>query len=153
MNKLKINLKKDTFYINDSGCVIGVIYFSIGDYFFPSKGWDDFVVAILDWLTQVIIELNFDKKKTVEMPFLEGSFLVSISLNKNSQSTIKFIEGDRLSGQKEIIRKTLTLPFEDLKNEVKTACKTILQMREFKELDFKDGYESLKKSYELLCKC
>ena len=153
MNKFKILLKKETFFINDSNCVIGDICFSIGDWYFPEKEWDDFVVALLSWLTKQIIELVFNKKKNVEMYFMEGCFKVALSLDTESQCIIQFIEGEKLAGDQEIIHKTINVPFEDVKSEVRKACELLLHMKETKELNFEKDYEELKESYDLLCKC
>nr|VFK39667.1 MAG: hypothetical protein BECKSD772F_GA0070984_104612 [Candidatus Kentron sp. SD]VFK47130.1 MAG: hypothetical protein BECKSD772E_GA0070983_10886 [Candidatus Kentron sp. SD] len=153
MNKLKINLKKETFYINDSNCVIGDICFSVGDWYFPDKDWDDFVVVFLSWLTSQLTELNFNKKSIVEVDFMEGDFKISLALDQNNQCTITFIEGEKLDGDKETIYKTTTVPFEAVKIEVLKACELLLKMKESKELNFEKDYKELKESYELLCKC
>ena len=79
MKKFKVHIKKDSFYINASGSVIGVFCFSFGDWYFPSKKWDDFVVILLAWLTKQTVELSFKKNKTVEMCFMEGCFKISIA--------------------------------------------------------------------------
>jgi len=152
MNKFKIILKKETIYIAEGGSVIGDICFCIGNWYFPEENWDDFVVSLIYWLSYVIVELNFNKKKKVQMRFMEGDFKIYLTLGKNYQCTIEFIEGDTCEDQKEIIHKTITIPFEDVKNEVKKACELLLQMKKSKELDFEEDYEDLKDSYELLCK-
>lgn len=151
MSNFKINLKKETLYINDSNCVIGDIYFSVGDWYFPEKYWDDFVVVLLSWLSKQTVKL--DTNNLVEMRFMEGCFKISLTLDKKHQCTIQFIEGEKLAGDKEIIHKTITVPFESVKSEVLKACELLLKMKESKELDFEKDYEELKDSYELLCKC
>jgi hypothetical protein len=153
MNKFKILLKRETFFINDSKCVIGDMCFYTGDWYFPEKEWDDFVVVLISWLAKQVIELIFDKKKPVEMCFMEGCFKVALSLDNESQCTIHFIEGEKLAGDDEIIHKTIVVPFEEVKSEVKKACELLLKMKETKELDFEKDYQELKESYELLCKC
>ena len=153
MNKFKINLEKETFYINNSNSVIGIICFSIDDWFFPSKRWDDFVVILLAWLTKQVVALAFNKEKIIEMDFMEGDFKISIKNSSQNLCTVHFIEGEKLAGDEEIIHKTITVPFEDVKNEVRKACEVLLHMKETKELDFEEDYEKLKESYELLCKC
>lgn len=153
MNKFKIHLVKESFYLNEGGAVIGVICFSVDGWYFPGENWDDFVVVMLDWLTQELIELNFNKNKTAEAPFMEGCFKISLALDNQKQCIIQFIEGEKLAEDKEIIHKTITVPFEDVKSEVKKACELLLHMKETKELDFEEDYEKLKESYELLCKC
>jgi len=152
MNKFKIHTVKESFYLNEGGAVIGIICFSVDDWYFPGENWDDFVVVMLDWLTQELIKVNFNRNKRAEAPFMEGCFKVSFTLDKNSQCTIQFIEGEKLAGDDEIIHKTITVPFEDVKNEVKEACELLLKIKETKELDFEEDYENLKISYDLLCK-
>ena len=152
MKAFKIKLRKESFYINNSRSVIGDICFSVDGWCFPDKNWDDFVVVILDWLAQELIELNFNKNKVAETPFMEGCFKISFTLGKTHQCTINFVEGEKLAGDEEIIHKAIVIPFEDLKTEVKNACETLIQMKESKELDFEKDYENLKTSYDLLCK-
>ena len=153
MDKLKIHLKKESFYINNAKSVIGVICFSTNDFYFPGKAWDDFVVVVLYWLTRELIELTFNKEKIAESPFMEGCFKVAFSLDAEEKCTIHFIEGEKLVGDEEIVHKTIVVPFEEVKREVKKACEILLEMKETKELDFEEDYEELKESYELLCTC
>ena len=152
MDRLKINLRKENLYINNSGSVIGDICFSVGDWYFPEKDWDDFVVVMLYWLTQELVELNFKKSKIAEAPFMEGCFKITLTLDNQKQCIIQFVEGEKLAGDEEIIHKTITVPFEDVKCEVKKACEVLLNMKETKKLDFEEDYEELKTSYDLLCK-
>lgn len=153
MNTFNITIKKETLYKNEGGAVVGDICFCVGNWYFPDKAWDDFVVRILYWFSQKLIKLRFDKKKYLEFPFMEGDFKTSLSLNKENKVTVEFIEGDSFADQKETILKTICISFEDLKEEVKKSCKLLLDMKESKELDFMYDYEDLKESYELLCKC
>nr|VFK45199.1 MAG: hypothetical protein BECKSD772F_GA0070984_12144 [Candidatus Kentron sp. SD]VFK49697.1 MAG: hypothetical protein BECKSD772E_GA0070983_12174 [Candidatus Kentron sp. SD]VFK81344.1 MAG: hypothetical protein BECKSD772D_GA0070982_13191 [Candidatus Kentron sp. SD] len=154
MDRVKISLRKESFYLNEGGAVIGDICFSVADdWYFPEKDWDDFVVRILYWITKSLISLIFKENQPQETPFMEGTFKVSIYLNEKEQCTINFIEGEKFFGDKEIIHKTTTVPFESVKSEVLKACELLLKMKESKELDFEYDYEKLKESYEMLCKC
>ena len=153
MNKFKIRIPKKSFYLNEGGAVIGIICFSVDDWYFPGENWDDFVVVMLDWLTRELVELTFNKEKIAESPFMEGCFKIALSLDTEGKCIIQFIEGEKLAGDDEIIHKTVTVPFEEVKSEVKKACELLLKMKETKELDFQEDYEKLKESYELLCKC
>lgn len=150
MERLKINIRKETLYINCSGSVIGDISFSIGDWYFPEKDWDDFVVVMLYWLTKELVELSVDKNKIVDAPFMEGCFKIVLTLDKQNQCNIKFIEGEKLAGDKEIVYKTVTVPFEEVKIEAKKACEVLLNMKKSKELDFKEDYEKLEDAYNML---
>lgn len=153
MKKFNIKLERESFYINEGGSVIGIICFHSEGSFFPGKQWDDFVVVMLYWLAKEVVALSFNTNKTVESPFMEGCFKIALSLNNESQCIIQFIEGEKLAGDDEIIHKEITVPFEDVKDEVKKACELLLKMKETKELDFEEDYEKLKESYEMLCKC
>jgi len=153
MNEFKINLKKETFFINEGNSVIGDICFSFGDWYFPEKDWDDFVVLLIAWLSGEIIKLKFTNKEPICMRFMEGCFKIALSLDNESECIIQFIEGEKLAGDDEVIHKEITVPFEEVKIEVKKSCELLLKMKETKELDFEEEYEELKESYELLCKC
>lgn len=152
--QLKLIVDKESFYLNKEGStsVIGIIYFDLDGYFFPEHGWDDFVVALVSWLAKITIELSFDKKKEVEMDFMDGPFKISLRLNNKSQCTVSFVEGEKLAGDKEIIHKTITLPFEDFKKEVIKACSKILQIDDPEKMSFNDDYKNLENSYNLLMK-
>jgi len=152
MNNFKLIIRKESLCI-ESNDVIGVICFSIDDWYFPGENWDDFVATILSWLSHALVKINFKKEREVEVDFMEGCFKVTFILDVENLCTIQFIEGEKLSGDEEIIHKTITVPFEDVKSEVKKACELLLHMKETKELDFEEDYEKLKESYELLCKC
>lgn len=152
MNNFKLIIRKESLCI-ESNDVIGVICFSIDDWYFPGENWDDFVATILSWLSHALVKINFKKEREVEVDFMEGCFKVTFILDVENLCTIQFIEGEKLSGDEEIIHKTITVPFEDMKSEVKKACELLLHMKKTKELDFKEEYDELKKSYDLLCKC
>lgn len=152
MSKFFIKLREDTFFINSSGSVIGDICFAVDDWYFPDKNWDDFVVILLSWLAQQIMNLYLDKNQVVEMSFMEGCFKVSLTLNNHYQCTIRFIEGEKLAGDKEIIYNTITVPFEEVKDEVRKACELLIRLKTSKILDFEENYEKLKQVYELLCR-
>ena len=100
-------MQKETLYKNEGGAVVGDICFCVGNWYFPEKAWDDFVVRILYWFSQKLIKLRFDKKKYLEFPFMEGDFKTSLSLNKENKVTVEFIEGDSFADQKETILKIL----------------------------------------------
>lgn len=152
--KFKLIVKEDSLYVNKEGSesVIGIIYFDVDGYFFPERGWDDFVVSLLICLAKILVVLNFDKKKVVEMCFMEGCFKIALELDDKDQCTISCIEGEKLAGDKEIIHKQITTPFDVVKKEVINACKTILQIKDSKKMSFNDDYKNLEKSYNLLLK-
>jgi hypothetical protein len=152
MNNFNLIVREESLFM-ESNDVIGVICFSINDWYFPGENWDDFVATILSWLSYALIKINFKKEREVEVGFMEGCFKVTFFLDLENLCTIQFIEGEKLSGDEEIIHKTITVPFKDLKSEVTNACELLLKMKETKELDFQEEYEELKESYDLLCKC
>ena len=152
MNSFKLVVRRESLCI-ESNDVIGVICFAVNDWFFPEENWDDFVATILSWLSQALVKIKFKKEERVEVDFMEGCFKVDLALDVENLCTIQFIEGEKLSGDDEIIQKTIVVPFEDLKSEIKKACELLLKMKETGELDFEEEYEELKESYELLCKC
>lgn len=147
---LKIN--KDSFYTNQSGSTIGIIFFEVDGYIFPSNDWYDFVVVLLYWLSKSIIDLIIKKETMIEMDFMEGPLKVSLILDQDDQCTINFIEGEKLAGDEEIIHRTITVPFSLVKNEVVKACKIVVQSKESGKIPFNDDYKNLKTTYDLLLK-
>ena len=152
--KLKLVIDEDSFYLNKEGStsVIGIIYFDVNGYFFPERGWDDFVVALVSWLAKITIELSFDKQREVEMDFMDGPFKISLKLDDKSQCTVNFIEGEKLAGDKEIVHKTIILPFDDFKKEIIESCSKLLQIKDPEKMTFNNDYKNLEESYNLLLK-
>ena len=150
MDKVKLNIKKDSLYINGSNSVIGTIYFDLDGYFFPSDDWYDFVVALLGWLAKITANLTKSEAKTVEMSFMEGPFKIALAVKEDYQCKIDCIEGEELAGDEEIIHKTITVPLDEVINEILKGCELIIQMKESKELEFDKDFEYLKESYNLL---
>lgn len=143
-------IKEETFYVNNSGNVIGEIFFEIDDVYFPELNWYDFAVRILSWLTENIVSVKQNNKESMDTPFMEGPFKVKFQLEKTKRCKIDFIEGEQLAGDKEIIHKTITIPLGEVIDEVTKACEMIIRMRESKELEFENDYEELLEAYHSL---
>lgn len=152
MKQSSFNLitKKETFYVNNTDNVIGVIFFKSNNFSFPEYDWGDFVVAILAWLAKIISDLQSLHSRHVEVFFMEGCFKVEFQLNEGQFCRINFIEGDKLAGDKEIIHKTITVPLGEVIDEVTKACEMVIRMRESKELEFENDYEELLEAYHSL---
>ena len=150
--KLKLIVKEDSFHKTMYGSVTGVIYFDVDGFLFPEQDWDDFVVSLLVCFSRILVMLKFDKNKNIDVLFQEGPFKVSIELDKENQCTISFIEGEKLAGDKEIIYKTITIPFESLKKEIVKSCSKALQIKDPKKMSFNEDYRDLEKAYSLLLK-
>lgn len=149
-NNFRLILKKDSLYVNSSGNVIGVIFFEIDGFYFPENNWYDFVVRLLSWLSESILNLKSKIEEDLDMPFMEGCYKVELALDKKELCKINFIEGEKLAGDKEIIHKSITVPLNDVIDEVTKACEMIIRMRESKELEFDLDYEELLEAYHSL---
>ena len=78
LNKLfKIKVKR-RFFLSSSD-LFGDIFFEFEKGFFPGENWNDFILIILDWWINAVLDL-VDKKKT-ELDFMDGPYAISISLN------------------------------------------------------------------------
>lgn len=148
----KISIKEES--LIESGSVrylFGIIFYNVNGYVFPEEMWYDFVLDILLWWIEKILDLYSGKETFVVICFMEGSFLATVGLKENSQCEIKLIEGCKECGEQEIIHKEITIPLYQLKNEVLEACKTLIDaIKKPEEFGQYNDYLKLKEKYEEL---
>lgn len=80
MEEAKIVMASDALSRTAAGVVYGNISLQLGDSKFPDADWTDFVVVVLTWWCQAVLRLLRGEKGPVEVRFMEGPFLVSISV-------------------------------------------------------------------------
>lgn len=57
------------------GNVLGNVWFQVGEECFPSTKWNDFVLPILAWWAEAVLELDVDTKP-VRLDFMDGPYSV-----------------------------------------------------------------------------
>ena len=63
----------------------------IGDEAFPAKGWNDFVVVLLDALVSSLLRIVEDKSSTERVHFMEGPYVIELR-RPNAMLQIRAIE-------------------------------------------------------------
>jgi hypothetical protein len=102
------------------------IWIEVGDYAFPSKGWDDFPLALLDgW-----IDSASSGDKAMTFYFMDGPFRYNISPRPGSLDVI-FYERD-----KEIARSTVDMSINEVLIRLKEKASLIIHhlAKEYPEL-------------------
>lgn len=171
LNKsFKIRVKRRFFL--SSSALFGDIFFEFKDGFFPGKNWNDFILIILDWWINAVLDLS--NKKNTELDFMDGPYEILIKLDDKGMCQLKFIE--RMANSNKTI-KNISIHLDYLISEIISASellfesisnpKTVKFMKNSKEIEDKnplhllkdikenphlhEDYERLKKSYKLLC--
>lgn len=147
---IKINIDPESFYINKSENLIGIIYFEIDDFIFVSDDWYDFVNALLAWLGKVVLHLAKNEAKKVEMSFMEGPYKIALTLKEDFNCTIDCIEGEELSGSEEVTHKTSIVPLDQIVDAILNACEIVIQKKESGAIGFDRSYDNLRETYQSL---
>lgn len=103
------------------GSITGEIYFQFENFYFPERGWNDFVVVLLGWWIKSAETLEVSSVgTTVEFLFMDGPFYVRGVKTDAAVVTLTFlrrkIEGFEILASKDIEivgLKTATLRFRE----------------------------------------
>ena len=122
-----INIKPETFIRYKSGSIIGVIWLTIGDWDFPQVGWDDFVVVILGWWLQEILQVLIGCRERVLCRFMDGSYLFDILPLDDETVSVKFYKDwdSQAAGQylREVMCKT-----QSVASAILSAARTAIEI-------------------------
>lgn len=101
--EFRIELDEDTMSKSNS-LVTGEIWLRVADFDFPSAHWNDFVVVILGWWTQALLELQ--ETKTAEWSFMDGPWTVRLSRQTQELIELRFYDnhGDETTEPTELRR-------------------------------------------------
>lgn len=106
------------------GSVTGVLYFDFGEeLLFPSIGWSDFVIVIVNWWL-VALEQLLQGCKQVELRFMDGPYWITVIAQENAELLLRCHEDSRGGGVYEVIVDTEDLRREltNLAEKVSRAC-------------------------------
>lgn len=101
--EFRIELDEDTMS-KPSSLVTGEIWLRAGDFDFPSAHWNDFVVVLLAWWTQALLEL--EETKTAEWSFMDGPWTVRLFRQTRELIELRFYDnhGDETTEPTELRR-------------------------------------------------
>ena len=68
MENARVDLGDGSLKLAGSGNPFGQIWLRVGEVSFPNEGWTDFVVVVLSWWTQVVLDLIPASSGTAQRP-------------------------------------------------------------------------------------
>ena len=68
----------------EGGNVTGVIFLELNGGAFPERGWTDFPVIILGWLSDALLQLEVPTRREVQWLFMDGPHLVTLTKAEGS---------------------------------------------------------------------
>lgn len=126
---IHIKVVNDTLILTSGNMITGEIYFIIDDNFFPSKGWNDFVVVILTWWHETILNLiqNEQKGLVEEFSFMDGPLKVNATKISEDVLKLNFIR-DRKETEESVFEiKTSIIQFKNAL--LKTTDELLLELK------------------------
>ena len=84
--------------------VTGEIWFDVDGVEFPSAGWNDFVVVVLSWWTQALLDL--EAERAVDLSFMDGPWNARLALVTSELCDLRLYDGhgDEGDAPKELLR-------------------------------------------------
>ena len=109
---LNVNIKTDleTISLNES-TIFGQLYFQDGDFYFPSKDWNEFIIIVLNWWCQSLLNLLEEKTFSEELDFMDGPFSVRVNLIEGSIYNFYFKKDDEILKKDEVDLLSFTKEF------------------------------------------
>lgn len=95
-NDVHVYINVNTLHMSTHGKITGVISLRVGDFYFPERGWSDFLVVILGWWLDEMAKLWHGQQEDedgVGCLFMDGSFFYGISEYEGSWWLIECVEG------------------------------------------------------------
>ena len=107
-----MNIKTDleTISLNES-TIFGQLYFQDGDFYFPSKDWNEFIIIVLNWWCQSLLNLLEEKTFSEELDFMDGPFSVRVNLIEGSVYNFYFKKDDEILKKDEVDLLSFTKEF------------------------------------------
>jgi len=147
-NQLDIYVDDGSIDFLESGSVTGIISFQSGDFFFPEKEWNDFIVVILVWWINSINKLIKQGSGNVDLRFMDGPYLINADFEDTGSVHLKFIN-DGSNGSKRAIEHELNIDFDRLVKVISTSANTVLRKCHNANISSNDIHE-LQKSFSNL---
>jgi hypothetical protein len=104
----------------------GVIYFQFGEKTFPEPDWNDFVIVVLCWWLEAVIQMVDGVKENAELWFMDGPFYVRIFTKGKERWYLECIHRRK---NERVEYSTLVEPVIMLKSLLSVARETIDQCK------------------------
>lgn len=139
MNRVKLRIDENSFE-KYKEAITGVIYMECGDFYFPEKNWNDFIIVMMNnWITS-IKNINLKISKEAELMFFDGAFYIKIQMVGEENCIIECIENhktDNILFKEQIKFKSLEKELVNIANLCRMFCaKQNWKSEELKKLDF-----------------
>ncbi|MEC7263733.1 MAG: hypothetical protein VXW38_08325 [Bacteroidota bacterium] len=122
------------------GKVFGNVYFHENSFFFPEKGWNDFLVIVLNWWCHATKKLISNESIHEDFSFMDGPFQVRIGYFKDGFFNLTF------KSNEDVLR-IVEVPISSFLNDFLGEINMVL--RHFHHLKWNDKEtEELNKNYK-----
>ena len=72
--------------------IFGIINFKTTESYFPSEDWNDFIIIIMNWWTDAMINIMSNETDEVEFSFMDGPYSLKLHRNGLENLSITFFE-------------------------------------------------------------
>jgi len=119
----KVEVLPDTLIRRSSGSITGHIWITIGDWGFPSQGWDDFPVVILSWWIEALLSLSAGENDRARFSFMDGPYFFEIAAPVGDVCSVSFYRNGQTGS--ELLREQ-SCQFGDIRKAVLSAARTTI---------------------------
>jgi hypothetical protein len=93
--EIRIDVADDRLSRSRSGNVLGGIWLSVDGSAFPTALWSDFIVVVLGWWCQALLELLSGDQGPIEVNFMDGPYRVDLGPLDRGSLHVVLVERDR----------------------------------------------------------
>jgi hypothetical protein len=92
IQKYSIHIETETFYVNASNNLLGVIYHSATHVNFPSNNWTDFVPFVVAESVNAVLRIQEQASNSENIYFMEGPYYIHVSSIAINQLQVEFVK-------------------------------------------------------------
>jgi hypothetical protein len=124
MEQAHLQIDADRCGRSSAGLVFAGLSLRLSGIVFPDKGWTDFIIVVLSWWADALVQLLRGDAETVELRFMEGPFLVELQQAAPGTWRLQLVE----AGVKRRVRHTATVPIAPLVQSVMVVSNRALDL-------------------------
>jgi hypothetical protein len=141
MSTINILIDKNSIE-NNNNKITGKICFYINNNYFPDSDWNDFLVIVLNWWIDSLVNIISNNKLYYDFMFMDGPFLVRVNLKNEKKIKLNLIK----RGIKEKAIYSCESDINELAEVIFKTTKEIINFVEYKNW-ISDEINELKKSF------
>ncbi len=88
--RLDISVSSLMQFSSESKNITGIVYWQAGETSFPESDWNDFVLIVLIWWVDGLIDLVGGVADTRKMRFMDGPFAINVERIDERQCNVQF---------------------------------------------------------------